>query len=69
MDLTIPGGMGGEETAKKLLAKYPDAVLLVSSGYSENPVMTNPKEYGFKGALKKPYDLRKLSHLLHELLQ
>ncbi len=68
MDLTIPGGMGGEETAKKLLAKYPDAILLVSSGYSEDPIMTNPERYGFKGALKKPYDLRKLSHLLHELI-
>ncbi len=68
MDLTIPGGMGGEETAKKLLAKYPDAILLVSSGYSEDPIMTNPENYGFKGALEKPYDLRKLSHLLHELI-
>jgi len=69
MDLTIPGGMGGKETAEKLLEKYPDAVLLVSSGYYEDPIMTNPKEHGFKGALKKPYDLRDLSHLLHKLLR
>jgi len=29
--------------------------------------MMNPELYSFIGALKKPYDLRKLSHLLHEL--
>jgi signal transduction histidine kinase len=68
MDLTIPGGMGGKETAEKLLAKHPDAILLVSSGYAEDPIMMNPTTYGFKGALKKPYELRELSHLLHELL-
>ena len=68
MDLTIPGGMGGKETAEKLLADHPDAILLVSSGYSDNPVMMDPEKYGFKAALQKPYDLRKLSHLLHKLI-
>lgn len=68
MDLTIPGGMGGKETAEKILEKYPEAVLLVSSGYAEDPVMMDPKSYGFKAALKKPYELRELSHLLHKLI-
>jgi len=68
MDLTVPGGMGGQEAAGKILEKYPHAALLVSSGYAEDPVMVNPSEYGFQGALQKPYDLRKLSHLLHGLL-
>ena len=68
MDLTIPGGMGGKETAERLLAQYPDAILLVSSGYAEDPIMTDPEAYGFKGALQKPYALRELSHLLHKLL-
>ncbi len=69
MDLTIPGGMGGKETAQKLLAKHPHANLLVSSGYAEDPIMMNPEAYGFKGSLKKPYDLVGLSHLLHDLLK
>lgn len=69
MDLTIPGGMGGRETAAKILKNYPDAVLLVSSGYAEDPIMIHPEEYGFKAALQKPYELRNLSHLLHDLLQ
>lgn len=68
MDLTIPGGMGGKEAAENILKKYPDAQLLVSSGYADDPIMTNPSEYGFKAALKKPYDLRALSQILHNLL-
>ena len=57
MDLTVPGGMGGKETAEKLLKKYPDAKLLVSSGYAEDPVMATPSEYGFLASLQKPYDI------------
>lgn len=68
MDLTIPGGMGGKETAEKILEDYPDALLLVSSGYADDPIMVNPSEYGFKAALQKPYDLKDLSQLLHNLL-
>lgn len=68
MDLTIPGGMGGKETAIKILSLYPDATLLVSSGYADDPVMVNPSQYGFKGALKKPYALKNLSHLLNKFI-
>jgi len=68
MDLTVPGGMGGKETAEKLLKKYPDAKLLVSSGYTEDPVMATPSEYGFHASLQKPYDIGELSRLLHELI-
>ncbi|MBN2693490.1 PAS domain S-box protein [bacterium] len=55
MDLTIQGGMGGEEAIKRLLAIYPDAKAIVSSGYSNDPVMSNYKEYGFKKAIHKPF--------------
>ncbi len=62
MDLTIPGGIGGKETVKKLLAIDPEARVIVSSGYSTDPVMANYSDYGFKGRLVKPFrvtDLRK----------
>lgn len=68
MDLTIPGGMGGQEAALKILEKYPDAFILVSSGYADDPIMQNPQDYGFKAALPKPYELRELSQILHEYL-
>ncbi len=62
MDLTIPGGMGGKDVLI-LLKKYdPDVKAIVSSGYSNDPVMSEYEEYGFAGVSVKPYsfeDLRK----------
>jgi CheY-like chemotaxis protein len=55
MDLTIPGGMGGKETIKKLLEIAPNVRAIVSSGYSNDPVLSNFKDYGFVGVIKKPY--------------
>lgn len=58
MDLTIPGGKGGKETVKKILAIDPKAKVIVSSGYSSDPVMANYKEYGFTAAISKPYQMQ-----------
>ncbi len=67
MDLTIPGGMGGKEAVKDILKYDPDAVVIVSSGYSSDPVMAEFEQYGFKGRIKKPYNLEELSALLKSL--
>ncbi|MEI6647925.1 MAG: PAS domain S-box protein [bacterium] len=55
MDLTIPGGPGGEETLKDLLVLDPNVRAIVSSGYADDPVMANPATYGFKCTIAKPY--------------
>lgn len=55
MDLTIPGGMGGKEAAAHLLRFDPNACLIVSSGYSNDPVMSDYSSYGFKAAIAKPF--------------
>ena len=57
MDLTVPGGMGGREAATEILAFAPGAWLIVSSGYSNDPVMSDLAGNGFRGAIAKPYDL------------
>ncbi len=60
MDLTIPGGMGGQEAAEKLLKIDSNAKIIVASGYSNDPVMASYKEYGFCTTLAKPFDLKEL---------
>jgi len=69
LDLTISGGMGGAEAINKLLEIDPEVKAIVSSGYSNDPVMANFQEYGFKGMMPKPFKLVLLSKVLHEVLQ
>lgn len=69
MDLTIPGGMGGKEAVAKLRASAPDAKVMVSSGYSDETVMADYKEYGFDAVLPKPYKYEDLAEALTRLLK
>ena len=62
--MTIKGGLGGRETIKKLMEFDPDIRAIVASGYSNDPVMANFREYGFLDALHKPYQLRDLEKSL-----
>lgn len=68
MDLTIPGGMGGEEAMKHIIAIDPQARVIVSSGYSNNPVLSGFKNYGFCAAITKPYKLSELSKVIDQFL-
>lgn len=68
MDLTIPGGMGGREAAQLILSTDPQASLIVSSGYSHDPVLANHLQHGFKGALPKPYKVVDLQQVLAAVL-
>jgi len=67
MDLTIPGGMGGIEAARQIRAIDPDAHLIVSSGYSDDPVMANYTDYGFCASMEKPYRVEDISAILQQL--
>jgi CheY-like chemotaxis protein len=68
MDLTIPGGLGCKEAVKGILEYDPEAKLIVSSGYSNNPVMANFKEHGFSGVLIKPYKASELGAKVHQVI-
>jgi len=68
MDLTIPGGMGGKEAVQKILAIDPEAKVIVSSGYSNDPVMANFKDYGFFSAIAKPYRLFEITKIINQLI-
>ncbi len=68
LDLTIPGGMGGKDAIGKLRELFSGVKAIVSSGYSENPVMSNFASYGFCGVISKPYNMEELGRVLHEVL-
>ncbi|HMY37268.1 MAG TPA: response regulator, partial [bacterium] len=68
MDLTIPGGMGGKETIKKLLEIDPNVRAVVSSGYSNDPIMADHKSYGFKGYIIKPFQVDAFRQLIHDVI-
>ncbi len=68
MDLVIPGGMGGREAIKRLLDLDPEAKVIVSSGYSNDPIMANYKKYGFCEAVAKPYKNEDLRTIVQRVL-
>ena len=68
LDLTVRGGMGGKEAIKRLIKIDPKIKAIVSSGYSNSPVMTSYKDYGFIGVIAKPYNINELSEKLNKVL-
>jgi DNA-binding NtrC family response regulator len=68
MDLTIPGGMGGVEINQKLREIDTDVKTIVSSGYSNDPAMSEYTKYGFKGVIAKPYKIYEMSDVLFRVL-
>lgn len=68
MDLTVPGGMGGLEATRQILALDPCARVIVSSGYSDAPVMADHRRFGFVDVLPKPYRIEELVRMLRRVM-
>ncbi|MFZ5798447.1 MAG: hybrid sensor histidine kinase/response regulator, partial [Thermodesulfobacteriota bacterium] len=68
LDLTVPGGMGGKEAVRELLSLDPNAQVIVSSGYSNDPVMADHVDYGFCAAVVKPFRLEDLAAAMEKAL-
>lgn len=64
LDLTVPGGMGGREAMEILRNLDPEVKAVVSSGYSNDPIMSDYKTFGFRGIITKPYKLTDLRKVL-----
>ena len=69
LDLTIPGGLGGEETIAKLLELDPKVKAVVSSGYSDSTVVAESGKHGFLGTLAKPYGVADVSEVMRRLFE
>jgi PAS domain S-box-containing protein len=68
LDLTVPGGMGGGETMKELLKIDSKVKAVVSSGYSNDPIMASYKDFGFCGVIPKPFTKDEMTELFNEIL-
>jgi len=68
MDLTVPGGMGGREAIARIRELDRDVKAIVSSGYSNDPVMASFGEYGFDGVVTKPYNVEELGRAVRKVL-
>ncbi len=68
LDLTIPGGKGGVRTIRDLRQFDPEVRAVVSSGYSNDPVLSDPTRYGFIYRLAKPFTIAVLSQCMKKAL-
>ena len=68
LDLTVPGGMGGEEAIRRLRDIDPSIKAIVSSGYSTEAHMADFKRYGFDGVIPKPYQMHLMKKTVYDLL-
>ncbi|MDD5223664.1 MAG: PAS domain S-box protein [bacterium] len=68
MDLTIPGGMGGKIAVQKLIEIDPQVKVIVSSGYSNDPIMSDPRKYGFRGVIAKPYRFEEMAEVIKQVI-
>jgi DNA-binding NtrC family response regulator len=69
LDLTIPGGLGGLDTFTTLKMIDPNVVAVVTSGYSTDPVLSEPRKFGFYGTLKKPFKMDEAMKLIKDILE
>ncbi|HEY8392633.1 MAG TPA: MEDS domain-containing protein [Capillibacterium sp.] len=69
LDLTVPGGMGGKEAVRHILALDPAAKVLASSGYADDPAMTDYQKFGFCGVVPKPFKIGELCAKIKGLLE
>jgi PAS domain S-box-containing protein len=68
LDLTVPGGMGGRETVRRLREIDPGVRAVVSSGYSSDPILAEYEAYGFSETIPKPFSMVNLSRVLRKIL-
>jgi FixJ family two-component response regulator len=60
--------MGGIEAAARLKECDPSVKLIVSSGYSDSPVMSDFRKYGFDDVVPKPWVISGVSDVFRRVL-
>jgi PAS domain S-box-containing protein len=67
LDLTVKAGRGGRDVVHELRELLPSVPIVASSGYSDDPVMARPLDYGFSASLPKPFLASELESTLSGL--
>ena len=68
LDLTVQGGLGGQETLRELLKVDPSVQAILMTGYSTDPVLLDPESHWFKGGLAKPFSHDQLQKMISRLM-
>jgi PAS domain S-box-containing protein len=69
LDLIVPEGKGAKETIRELLMIDPEIKAILSSGYRDDPMVSEFTKYGFQTAVEVPYDLEGIREVLNDLLK
>ena len=69
MDLTIPGGMGGKDVLPLLLEMDPEVEAIVTSGYSNDPIMSDYGNHGFAGVIAKPFIIDEFINVIEKVME
>ena len=67
-DLTIPGGIGGQEAVRRLRTIDPALRAIVSTGSPCDPALSHSREHGFCAVIRKPYEIDTLGRTVAEVL-
>ncbi|MCX5818165.1 MAG: response regulator, partial [Proteobacteria bacterium] len=68
LDLTVRHGMGGQLAMEELLKEDPSVRVIIASGYVDKPVIEHYKDYGFRGALKKPFSFDEFEEMVKKVI-
>jgi CheY-like chemotaxis protein len=68
LDLSVPDGVGGKEAFEKLHAIDPRIKVVISSGYTNDPMLKDYASFGLSGVLAKPYRITEVKNLLEKMI-
>ena len=68
LDLSVPEGVGGKEAFERLHAIDPGAKIVISSGFTNDPMLTDYASFGLDGVLAKPYRITEIKALLENMI-
>ncbi len=67
-DLSVPGGMGGNQALAEIMKITPAVRAIASSGYVSDGSSTDYRKNGFRYFLQKPYRIIELNNAIQKLL-